>query len=66
MTEADTESNSPKTGITAEKEAEKPAPAQTAQQVKPTTSSSEPHNGDVRVVDGEKQIRSFAVQSKIH
>jgi hypothetical protein len=51
-----TGSNSPKTEITAEREAEKPAPAQTAQQVKPTTSSSEPHNGDVRVVDGEEQI----------
>jgi len=29
---------------------------QTVQQVKPTLSSSEPRNGDVRVVDGEKQI----------
>ncbi len=50
------ESNTPKTEITAEKEAEKPDPEQAAQQVKPTASSSEPHNGDVRIVDGEKQI----------
>jgi outer membrane biosynthesis protein TonB len=56
VAEAIAESEPPKTEITAEKETEKPAPTQTAQQVKPTTSSFEPHNGDVRVVDGEKQI----------
>lgn len=56
ITEAVTESNSPKAEITAEKETEKPAPAHTAQEVKPTALTSEPHNGDVRVVDGEKQI----------
>lgn len=44
------------TEITAEKETEKPAPAQTADQVKPAASYCEPHNGDVRVVSGEKQI----------
>ncbi len=44
------------TGITAEKETEKPASTQTVQAVKPAALSSEPHNGDVRVVDGEKQI----------
>ncbi|OQB26108.1 MAG: hypothetical protein BWY11_00058 [Firmicutes bacterium ADurb.Bin182] len=50
------ESEPPKTKITAEKEMEKPAPAQTAQQIKSTAASSEPHNGDVCVVDGEKQV----------
>lgn len=45
-----------KAEITEEKETQKPAPTQTAQQVKPTAASSEPHNGDVRVVDGEKQV----------
>lgn len=44
------------TQITAEKETEKPTPTQTAQQAKPSALSSEPHNGDVRVVDGERQI----------
>lgn len=44
------------TEITTEKETEKPVPVQTTQQVKPTASSSEPHSGDVRVIDGEKQI----------
>ncbi len=44
------------TGITAEKESEKPTPTQTAQAAKPSSSSSEAHMGDVRVVDGEKQI----------
>lgn len=39
--------------VTAEKETEKPAPSQS---VKQSPTSSEPHNGDVRVVDGEKQI----------
>ncbi len=50
------ESNSMKTEIMAEKETEKQATMQTAQSVKPTTSSSEPYNGDVRFIDGEKQI----------
>lgn len=50
------ESEPPITEITAEKESLKPAQAQTEQPVKPTASSSEPHNGDVRVVDGERQI----------
>jgi hypothetical protein len=50
------ESEPTKTEITAEKETKKPAPTQTAQAVKPTASSSEPRNGDVRVVDGEKQV----------
>ena len=54
--EAVAENEPPVTEITSEKEIEKPTPSQTAQQVKPTASSSEPHNGDVRVVDGEKQI----------
>lgn len=54
--ESVTENNTPKTEITAEKEVEEPVPAQTTQQVKPTALSSEPHNGDVRIVDGEKQI----------
>jgi hypothetical protein len=44
------------TEITTEKEAEKPAPTQSSQSVKVDASSGEPHNGDVRVVDGEKQI----------
>ena len=55
-TEIVAESNSPKMEITAEKEVEKPAQTQTAQAVKPSSSSAAPHNGDVRVVDGEKQI----------
>jgi hypothetical protein len=42
--------------VTAEKEIEKLAPTLTAQQVKPSASSLEPYNGDVRVVDGEKQV----------
>lgn len=50
------ESEPTKILITAEKETEKPVPTQTAQQAKPSASSSEPHNGDVRVIDGEKQI----------
>jgi hypothetical protein len=50
------ESNSTKTEITAEKETEKQAIMQTVQSVKPTASSSEPYNGDVRFIDGEKQI----------
>ncbi len=56
VTDAVAESEQPITEITAKKETEKPTPTQTAQPVKPTPSSSEPHNGDVRVVDGEKQI----------
>jgi hypothetical protein len=51
-----TESEPPATQITAEKEIEKSEPTQTAQPVKPTASSSEPRNGDVRIVDGERQI----------
>jgi len=50
------ESEPTETQITAEKETEQPAPTQPAQQVKSTESSSEPHNGDVRDVNGEKQI----------
>jgi hypothetical protein len=50
------ESEPEEVGITAEKETEIPTPAQTAQTVKPFPSSSEPRMGDVRVVDGEKQI----------
>ena len=50
------ESEPTETKITAEKETEKPAPTQTAQQAKPSASSSEPHNGDVRVAYGEKQV----------
>lgn len=50
------ESEPQKTEITAERETQKPAPPHTAQQVKPTPSSSEPHMGDIYVVDGEKQI----------
>ena len=44
------------TQITTEKETKKPMSAQTAQQAKPPASSSEPHNGNVHIVDGEKQI----------
>ncbi len=50
------ESEQEVTSVTAEKETEKPVPMQTAQSVKPTTASFEPHNGDVRVVDGEPQF----------
>jgi hypothetical protein len=50
------ESEPQKAEITTEKETEKPAPTQTAQSAKPNTSPTEPHNGDVRVVDGEKQV----------
>lgn len=42
--------------VTAEKETEKPAPTQTTQQVKSASSSTEPHMGDVRVINGEKQV----------
>lgn len=48
------ESEPQKAEITTEKETEKPAPTQTAQSVKPNASPTEPHNGDVRVVDGDK------------
>lgn len=50
------ESEPQKAEVTTEKETEKPAPTQTAQSAKPNTSPTEPHNGDIRVVDGEKQI----------
>lgn len=50
------ESEPPKTVRTAEEETKKPAPTQTAQQVKPSPSTSEPHNGNVRVVEGERQV----------
>lgn len=49
-------SKSGETKITSEKETEKPVPTQAAQQVKSSPSSSEPHNGDVRIVNGEKQV----------
>jgi hypothetical protein len=55
-TEPVSESNLELTGITAEKEEEKPASAKTSQSVKQSPTSSEPHNGDVSFVDGEKQI----------
>lgn len=55
-TEPVAESEPAVSDITAEKETKKPAPTQMAQQVKPSPPSSEPHNGDVRVVDGEKQV----------
>ena len=50
------ESEPKETDITAEKETQKPAPTQTVKASKPSASSSEPHMGDVRVVNGEKQI----------
>ena len=46
-------SEPPITEITTEKRTKKPAPTQS---VTPSTPSSGPHNGDVRFVDGEKQI----------
>lgn len=49
-------SEPPSTEITTEKETQKPAPIQTAQSSKQSQTSPEPHNGDVRIVDGEKQI----------
>ncbi|WP_353852888.1 hypothetical protein [Dehalobacter restrictus] len=55
-TEPVSESNLELTGITAEKEAEKPVSAKTPQSVKQSPTSLEPHNGDVSIVDGEKQI----------
>jgi len=55
-TEAIAESEPKEAEVTAEKETEKPAPTPTAQPVNPAASSSEPRNGDVRVVDGERQI----------
>jgi len=54
IAEAVTESNSPEMEVTVEKDTEKSQPAQTAQQAQPTESSSEPRNGDVHVVDGER------------
>jgi len=50
------ESEPQKTEITTEKETQKPAPTQAAQSIKPNISSAEPHMGDVRGVNGEKQI----------
>jgi len=44
-----------KTDITAEKEIQKPAPTQQTQTHKLSPSSSEPHMGDVCVVNSEKQ-----------
>lgn len=55
-TEPVAESEPEVTEITTEKETEKPASTQTAQAVKRTVSFTEPRNGDVRVVDGEKQV----------
>ncbi len=49
------ESETAESEVTTEKETEKLVPTQTAQPVKPTP-PSEPHMGDVRVVNGEKQI----------
>ncbi|WP_101909616.1 hypothetical protein [Marasmitruncus massiliensis] len=54
--EAVAESEPVETEISAEKETQKPAPTQTAQSVKPNTSSTGPHMRDVRIVNGEKQI----------
>lgn len=54
--EVEAESEPQITEITAEKETEQPAPTQTSQQVKLAASSSEPRNGDVRIVNGEKQV----------
>lgn len=56
MAEAVTERNPPETEVTTEKETGESAPAQTALSVKQSPTSSEPHNGDVRIVDGEKPI----------
>ncbi|MDF1494988.1 DUF6550 family protein [Caproiciproducens sp. CPB-2] len=53
--EAVAESEPQKTDITAEKEIQKPAPTQQTQTHKLSPSSSEPHMGDVRVVNSEKQ-----------
>ncbi|NSW92104.1 MAG: hypothetical protein HPY74_15780 [Firmicutes bacterium] len=50
------ENETEETEITAEKETQKPPQSQAVQPVKPAPSSSEPHMGDVRVVDGEKQV----------
>ncbi len=50
------ESGPQETEVTAEKETQKPEPAQATQPIKATPKSTEPHSGDVRVVDGEKQI----------
>ena len=52
--EAVAESEPQKTDITAEKEIQKPAPTQQTQTHKLSPSSSEPHMGDVRVVNSEK------------
>lgn len=58
-TEVVAESKLPTLEKSAEKETEKPAPTQAIQAVKPAPSSTEPHNGDVRVVNNEKQIYFF-------
>ena len=50
------ESEPDKYDITAEKETQKPEPAQPVQSAQPSTSSSEPRMGDVRIDDGEKHI----------
>lgn len=42
--------------IPTEKETQIPVTTQTAQSPRPTASSAEPHMGDIRVVDGEKQV----------
>lgn len=51
---ADNEPNEP--DITPEEKIQKHEPTQEAQSSKPPTSSSEPHMGDVRIINGEKQI----------
>ena len=55
-TEAVAESEPPIAEITTKIETQKATSTQAAQSVKPTPSSSESHMGDVRVVDGEKQV----------
>lgn len=50
------ESEPPKAEITTEKETKEVAKPQTAQSAKPYSSSAEPQMGDVRIVDGAKQI----------
>jgi len=50
-----TENELPKTDITEEK-IRNPEPTQETQTHRPSTTSTEPHMGDFRVVNGEKQI----------
>lgn len=50
------ESEPAETNITAEEKTQKPEPTQTVQSTKQPTTSSEPRMGDVRIVNGEKQI----------